>query len=120
MKKYILYKDNKHRKILGINLSNGYSFFRDNKIVIYDNFLIKSLILYKLNNKLKRILKQYLENEEDTGSSDELKLSIDELRLLLSDTYVRYLDKKTYLEYLNKLNKIEQKFVKNTKKRRIR
>lgn len=120
MKKYVLYKDNKYNKINVIKLEDGFCFHKDNKIVVYDCDLIKNLIIYKLNNKLKLIIKHYLENEDDSDSSEELKLDIEELRMLLSNIYAKYLDKKTYLEYLNKFNKLENKFVKYTKKRKTK
>lgn len=126
MKYYAIYKtDEKKKSEEIIVLKGGYSFRKKTMITLYDDDVIRNILITKLNNSLKGIIDLYLLTESDDESGDGrnetdiLMPKIELMRSLLLGKYASFLSKREIENYLNKLEKMEKKIgMKQSKKSR--
>lgn len=102
---------------------NGYTFKAKTHLTLYNFYMIRYVLLKKLNNSLKNIINLYLvysEDEEESGENGNvanLIPKVETLRNILIEKYAAYMTESEIEAYLMKLDKLAEKIDSNSYKR---
>lgn len=89
---------------------------QDEKIVVYDEELVRNIIEKAFTSKYKKLLAYIMNDEDDTSDNEEYILSkIDDLKRIIYNKYLKYLDERTINKYFRMLELLEDKVRNKTK-----
>ena len=94
-----------------LSLKEGYKFNQKIKITLYNQTMIKYILIKKINTSLRNIINMILslDNDEDEDGILEISAKIETLRKILIGKYSKYIGIKETEDYLKKLDKLEER-----------